>query len=129
VKTTFWVGGWSLLRPPRILAALYMLLLLLTLVCSRPRLRPRRRAAHLAALGAACGGFFAFAIANRRFYGDWGGVAGWYLWGWTPWIAVAASDLATIPTRAGRVLLWLEASFVLAANIAWLAAHGRLYGW
>ena len=37
VKTTFWVGGWSLLRPPRILAVLYMLLLFLTLACCRPR--------------------------------------------------------------------------------------------
>jgi hypothetical protein len=129
VKTTFWISGWSLLRPPRILTVFYVTLLVLTVLRWRPNPRPRRWAAHAAAFGSACAGFSAFAVANRRFYGGWGGVAGWYLWGWSPWIAVAATDLGTITPRSGRVLLWLEGLFVLAANVVWLRAHGSFYGW
>lgn len=128
VKTTFWVGGWTFLRPPPVLAAVYLLLLIAALVAWRPRADPRRLAAHAAALAVAGSGFCVFALANRRFYGVWGGVAGWYLWGWSPWIGVAATDLGTVGPRAGRALLWAEAAFVVAANAAWIAAHAPVYG-
>ena len=129
VKTTFWVGGWSLLRPPGMLAALYLLLLFAALLAWRLRARPRRPAAHAAAMAMAAAGFCVFALANRRLYRDWGGIGGWYLWDWSPWLAMAASDLGSIAPRAGVPLLWLEGLFVLAANAFWLSAHGSLYVW
>jgi hypothetical protein len=128
VKTTFWIGGWSFLRPPKILAVLYLVLIVWAILRWRPRPRPIRLAAHVSAIAVAAAGFCVFAIANRRLYGDWGGVAGWYLWDWSPWIAVAASDLGTIAPEAGRPLLWSEGLFVLAANVAWAAAHAGVYG-
>ena len=87
---------------------------------------PARLAAHAAGLACAAAGFCVFALANRRFYGVWGGVAGWYLWGWSPWLAVAADDLGSIGPRAARPLLVAEAAFVVVANAVWLSAHGRL---
>ncbi len=129
VKTTFWVGGWSFLRPPLPLAILYLLLLLAAAAAWRPRPRPPRLAAHAAALACAAAGFCVFALANRRYYGVWGGVGGWYLWGWSPWLAVAAADLGSIAPRAARPLLLSEAAFVAAANAMWLSAHGAYYGW
>jgi hypothetical protein len=129
VKTAFWVGGWSFVRPPSVLVLFYVLLLLACAAAWRPSPRPTRLAAHAAALACAFAGFCVFALANRRLYGVWGGVAGWYLWGWSPWLAVAAEDLGSIAPRAARPLLWLEGAFVLAANVAWLRAHGSLYGW
>ncbi len=75
VKTTLWVGGFSLIRPPRWLVVGYgALLAMAVLACGRGRMRgaglrtrrpsPRRpRASRV------------FALANRRYYGVWGGVA------------------------------------------------------
>ncbi len=129
VKTTFWVGGWSFLRPPLPLALLYLALLAAAAIAWRPKPHPARVAAHAAGLACAAVGFCVFALANRRYYGVWGGVAGWYLWGWSPWLAAAADDLGSIGTRAAKPLLFAEAAFVVAANAVWLSAHGRLYGW
>jgi hypothetical protein len=128
VKTTFWVGGFSLLRPPRWLTAAYGVWLAALALAFRRSTRPRRWRAHAAGLLAAAAGFTVFAIANRRYYGDWGGVGGWYLWGWSPWLAVAAADLATLSESAMRPVLWGGALFVLASNAVWFAATLRLYG-
>ena len=106
-----------------------MLLIGAAAVAWRPNPRPARLAAHAAGLACAAAGFCVFALANRRYYGVWGGVAGWYLWGWSPWLAVAVDDLGSIGPRAAKSLLVAEAAFVVAANAVWLAAHGRLYGW
>ncbi len=128
VKTTFWIGGWSFVRPPRALTLCYFALLLAALFASRRRPNPPRLAAHAAAFAAAGVGFTVFALANRRFYGEWGGVAGWYLWDWSPWIFAAAADLVRFRPGAAKALLGAAALFVLAANAAWLAAALRLYG-
>lgn len=128
VKTSLWVGGWSLLRPPPVLAAGYLLLLGAALLLAEPRRPPRRLAPHLVALAVAAAGFAVFAVANRRYYGVWGGVAGWYLWGWSPWLAAAAADLGRIRRSARRPLLWAAVLFVLVANAVWLAASVRAYG-
>lgn len=128
VKTTFWVGGFSLLRPPRWLTAAYGLWLAALAVAFRRRPAPRRGRAHAAGLFAAAAGFAVFAIANRRYYGDWGGVGGWYLWGWSPWLAAAAADLGDISEGAARVALWGGALFVITSNAVWFAATLRAYG-
>jgi hypothetical protein len=129
VKTTLWVGGFSLIRPPRWLVVGYGALLAGGAVALRPRPDARRVLAHGAAFAAAAAGFTVFALANRRYYGVWGGVGGWYVWGWSPWLAAAANDLASIPSRASTPLLSTEAVFVLVANAVWLSAHGGYYGW
>ena len=128
VKTALWVGGQSLRRPPRWLAAAWFAAIAAAALCVRPRRPGRRALAHGAALAAAAAGFAVFAVANRRLYGVWGGVAGWYLWTWTPWIAEAAADLATMPGRAARALIAVEAALVVAANAAWFADAVRFYG-
>lgn len=126
VKTIFWVSGWSLLRPPRFLVISWGALLVATLLCLR--CRPGRWLAHAAAALVAAAGFTFFAIVNKRFYGDWGGVAGWYFWDWSPWIAVGVVDVSTTIPAARRLLLWSWAAFSVVANIIWFAAHGRFYG-
>jgi hypothetical protein len=128
VKTTFWVGGWSELRPPAWLAAAFFLLLAAAALASRRRPDARRAAAHRVGLAVAAAGFIVFAVANRRLYGDWGGVAGWYLWDWSPWLAFAAADLRRVRPDAARPLVAAEALFAAIANVAWLAAHAAFYG-
>jgi hypothetical protein len=128
VKTALWAGGQSLRRPPRGLAAAGFVAIAAAALCLRRRPAPRRALAHGAALASAVAGFGVFAVANRRLYGVWGGVAGWYLWTWTPWLAEAAADLTTMSRRAARALLAVEAALVVAANAAWFADAVRFYG-
>jgi hypothetical protein len=128
VKTAMWAGGQSLRRPPRWLVVAYLAWLAAVAALVRPRAHLRRALAHAAAAATGALGFAVFAVANRRFYGVWGGVGGWYLWTWSPWIAEAASDLANIPRKPAQALLWLEAALVAAANAAWIADGVRFYG-
>jgi hypothetical protein len=129
VKTALWVGGSSLLRPPRWLTAAYFAWLGAVAWALRRRTDPRRSLAHAAAFAAAAAGFAVFALANRRYYGDWGGVGGWYLWGWSPWIADAIADLARAPRARAHLLLGCEAALVVVSNAAWIAALAPFYGW
>jgi len=128
VKTSLWSGGQSLRRPPRWLVVGYFAWLAAAASLLRPPPHARRGLAHAAAAATAVAGFLVFAVANRRYYGVWGGVGGWYLWSWAPWIAEAVSDLAAVPHRAARVLLGSEAVLVVAANAAWFADAVRFYG-
>lgn len=128
IKTTFWLGEWSFFRAPRPLVAAYFLLLAAALLLAKRRSDPHHSAAHGAAALVAAGGFFAFAIGNRLYYGDWGGVGGWYVWTWLPWLAIAASDLLRMERRAATGLLVALAAFVVAANVLWFAVAWPLYG-
>jgi hypothetical protein len=128
VKTTFWVGGWSELRPPAWLAAAYFVLLAAAVLASRRASSPSRLIAHRVGFAVAAAGFIVFAVANRRLYGDWGGVAGWYLWDWSPWLATAAADLVRIRPRPVTALVTATAVFAAVSNAVWLAAHVRFYG-
>jgi hypothetical protein len=121
VKTTFWLGGWSFLRPPRMLVVLFGLLLLA--VASRFRLqRPALRAIpHVAAAGLAAAGFVMFAVASRRFFGGWGGVGGWYVWGWFPWLLAAAAVLVDRGGRWPAILSGAIGVFAVLANVVYLA--------
>jgi hypothetical protein len=128
VKTTFWVGGWSELRPPVWLAAAFFVLLAAATLVTGRRPDARRAVAHRVGLAVAAAGFIVFAVANRRLYGDWGGVAGWYLWDWSPWLAVAAADLLRVRRGAAGPLLAATALFAAVSNSVWLAAHAAFYG-
>ncbi|HEY4229080.1 MAG TPA: DUF2142 domain-containing protein [Thermoanaerobaculia bacterium] len=128
IKTTFWLGEWSFFRAPRPLVAAYFLILAAALLLAGRRPDPHHRAAHAAGAVVAAGGFLAFAIGNRLYYGDWGGVGGWYVWTWLPWLAMAASDLAVMPRRAATGVLVALAVFVVVANVLWLSVAWPLYG-
>ncbi|HEY2798408.1 MAG TPA: hypothetical protein VGK26_11015 [Thermoanaerobaculia bacterium] len=128
IKTTFWLGEWSFFRAPRPLVIAYFLLLAAALVLARRRSDPHHLVPHAVGALVAAGGFLAFAIGNRLYYGDWGGVGGWYVWTWLPWLAIAASDLARIERRSGAWLLAAIAAFVLAANVLWFSVAWPLYG-
>jgi len=127
VKTTFWLGGWSFFRAPLFLVGAYLALLLIIAVRSRPRLPTRRLAAHVIGLGVAALGFSIFAVANRRFFGVWGGVGGWYAWSWFPWLAVAVYDTRTWRPTALRPLLWSAAAFAGLANLLYYKAAYAIY--
>jgi hypothetical protein len=128
VKTAFWVGGHSLLRPPRWLTAAYAAWLAGVLLAFR-RIGPlRRAAAHTCGALAAATGFVVFAIANRRYYGDWGGVGGWYLWGWSPWLAAAAADAGGLEKRFVPALVAAGTLLAGAANAVWFAYTSSAYG-
>jgi len=129
LKTTVWLGEWSSFRPP----SWWLALLVATgawLVLSVQLRRDRKRTwAHAMAGAAASAGFVLFTVANRRLFGTWGGVGGWYIWGWFPWLALAAGDLLQPRRGFGRRALAVLAAFVILTNVLWFAAAGRIYGW
>lgn len=127
VKTTFWLGGWSFFRAPGALVAAYGALLASGAALARVRRVRHRGAAHLAGLAVAAAGFVLFAYANRSFFGGWGGVGGWYVWSWFPWLAMAAYDTTSLGPRSARFLAAALGAFVLAANAAYYLAAYRLY--
>ena len=128
VKAPMWAMGWSLLRPPALLVGLYLGFLAAAAIAVRRSPDARRLSAHALAALVAAAGTVVFAVATRRYFGVWGGVTGWYVWDWTPWLAVAALDLAAIDRRFARPLLALEAVVVVAANAVWFASAGSAYG-
>lgn len=128
-KTSSWIGGWSFFRSPFLLVVAFFALLLLAAALQRPASPARRLLPHAAALGVAAAGFTVLAVGNRRLFGTWGGLGGWYAWNWLPWLAVAADDLLERRSDgARRLLLGALAAFLLAANAAFGAAAARLYG-
>ncbi len=126
-KTFVWLGGWSFTRMPLPLVVAGAALALAFLLRLRLRRPPRRAAAHVTGLAVAGAGTLAFVLAIRRAFGAWGGVGGWYVWPWVPWLAVAGEDLFDLPRPAPG---WLAAAFALwlaAVNVAWLATSLALY--
>ncbi len=127
-KTIFWLGGWSAFRAPLPLVIAWFLLLFGLLTVARLRPRIVTRWPHLLGAAAALAGCVVFIVGHRRYYGDWGGVGGWYVWDWAPWILIAFDDLAMVPEWARRILLPATVVFVAAANLVYLATAMRLYG-
>ncbi len=129
MKTTFWVGGWSFSRAPVPLVAAFFVLLASAALLLRPRSPSGRPGPHALALAVAAAGFLVLAVGNRRLFGGWGGLGGWYAWNWLPWLAVAADDLLEYRTPRGRTwLLSALVAFVLVANAAFAVRAFRLYG-
>lgn len=128
-KTLFWIGGWSFFRAPVALVAAFFAFLVLAAVLLRPASPARRLLPHVAGFAVAAAGFAVLAVGNRRLFGTWGGLGGWYAWNWLPWLAVAADDLLERRSDgARRLLLGAFAAFLAAANAAFAAAAARLYG-
>ncbi len=129
LKTAAWLGGWTFFRPPRwVLVVAPLLGLLLVLRVFQLRSRPRNVGAHLAALALAFAGFVAFALGQRRIFGIWGGVGGWYFWGWAPWLALLASDVLEMRPGRERELVAGAVVGATALNLIWLQVACRIYG-
>lgn len=128
LKTFFWLGNWSFFREPRWLIALTFVLCLVWLCSSRPRVPAVRPLANAIGLAAAAAGFLLFAVANRKLWGTWGGLGGWYAWGWSPFLACAAGDLFWLRPKMKGSLLAAAATLVVILNVCWIAAAIGLYG-
>lgn len=128
VKTSFWLGEWSFFRPPvfvLVLGAVFVVGLVFTL-----RLRPfePRELPHYLGLLTAALTIAAFFLSHRLYWHQWGGVGGWYLWGWMPWLSVAFPRLFRVSPTRSRALFWAALAVVALSNTAWLfVAHG-VYG-
>jgi hypothetical protein len=127
-KTAFWLGNWSFFKPPLALLTAFWLVLLLWVVSTRYRPGAPLRPAHLAAAAGCTLGALAFFVSHRRFWGDWGGVGGWYLWSWVPWLAMAIRDLFSFRRRRGPVLLGVTAGLAVSATIVYLQCCLQAYG-
>jgi hypothetical protein len=65
-------------------------------------------------------GTLAIAVGNRGVFGVWGGLGGWYVWTWFPWLWRLAAD-----DGGQRVKPWhlaVTAVVVAGLNVAWLTA-------
>ncbi len=128
-KTAVWLGGWSFFRPPAwLLLAAPLFGLTLILRGFRRRRFPPDLFAHFAALALALAGFVVFARGQRRIFGVWGGVGGWYLWGWVPWLALFASDVVEIRPGRERELVVTAIVGATAMNLVWFQVAYRIYG-
>lgn len=124
VKTTFWLGEWSFFKAPLWLLVLFAAYIALVIACSR--LLRAEWTAHAVGLAVAIIATSAFFISHRAFWGDWGGVGGWYAWGWFPWLAVAVDEAIEIQRK--RVALIAGIALILIANAAWFASAHAIYG-
>ena len=127
VKQPFWAGGWHNFRVPSLLVAFYAALVAVTLLTARV-VRLRRLLPLVAGGCVALAGAVAYGVSIRRSAGVWGGLAGWYVWEWAPWMVDGASDMLAVDRRFVRPLLLAECGFVLASNVWWFAAAGAVYG-
>jgi len=123
-KTAFWLGEWSFFRAPIWLLVLVAIFIIAAVV-SLQRRKAVEWKPHIGALIVATGATLWWFISHRLFWGDWGGVGGWYAWAWFPWLAVAAHELFTI--RRGRALFIAGALLVIVANVAWFVAAHHIY--
>jgi hypothetical protein len=129
LKTAVWLGGWTFFRPPVwLLVAIPLLGLLVIVRCVRLRKPRANGGAHLAGAALAAAGFAAFALGQRQIFGVWGGVGGWYLWGWAPWLALFASDVLEIRPGRERELVASAVVGATALNLVWLQLAYRVYG-
>jgi hypothetical protein len=127
-KTAFWLGNWSFFRPPMVLLTVFWIVLLLWVVSAQYRPGSTLVIAHGAAATACALGALLFFLSHRRFWGDWGGVGGWYLWAWFPWLTVAARDLLSLSPHRRPLLLSLTVVLALAATVVYLHSGLQVYG-
>ena len=128
LKTTFWIGEWSFFRAPWGLVIAWFVLIAALAATGRRRREPRFAAAHLAGVLVLVAASAVFLIAHRRYWGQWGGVPGWYVWGWMPWLAVAWNDGFAVSKRAVAVLLVATAAFVAVSNVLYFRIALTHYG-
>lgn len=129
LKTAFWLGNWSFFRPPRFLLVVFAASVVGLLSAYRLKRDSAWTVAHAAGLTAAAVGTVAFAVGSHRLFGIWGGVGGWYFWGWAPWLVAAVYELLNRRAES-RIAHWSAAyaGTVLLTNALWFMEAYRLYG-
>ena len=128
LKTTYWLGNWSFFRAPTLLSIVFLLLVMALLLASRLRSRGEPLFSHGAGMLTASAGLLVLGWTHRHLFGVWGGLGGWYVWGWYPWVAVAATELLRIRPGARRSLFVASIAFIVVANVLWWRAAVGLYG-
>lgn len=127
VKTAFWLGGWSGLRPPTWVLTVLLAWVAFVLISVRPRRPWRWDVATVTSLATAAAGFAAFAWLHHRLFGVWAGVGGWYFWGWAPWLAWLGA--AKLTRRPPEVVLPMATLIVaIAVSAEWFALALEAYG-
>jgi hypothetical protein len=77
----------------------------------------------------AASGFVVFAVKHRIHFETWGGVGGWYAWGWFPWVFAAVEEHFEVRTKSlGRLLALAGVSLLVVFNVVWWIEAHRLYG-
>jgi len=129
LKTSVWLGGWAVFRPPiwlLVATSLFALLLAIRVFRFKPRIE--NWPVHAAGMAIAALGFIFFAVGKHQLFAVWGAVGGWYAWGWAPWLALFAAN--ALELRAGRdrelILGALLGATIL--NLAWFETALRTYG-
>jgi hypothetical protein len=125
-KTGFWLGEWSVFRAPSWLLIAAALLAVIAIFSMRIR-RPPQWQPNAVALLVAIAATLAWFVSHRLFWGNWGGVGGWYAWGWLPWLAVVAHDFVQIEPPRRRTLFVAGVVLIVIANVAWFAAAHAVY--
>ncbi|MBL8111980.1 MAG: DUF2142 domain-containing protein [Acidobacteria bacterium] len=116
VKTALWLGGWTGFRPGPLSLALMTIGLAIALVVIVPGLERDLRWVGAVVIVA---GTLAIAVGNRGVFGVWGGLGGWYVWTWFPWLWRLAADDAGQRVKPWHVAV--TAVVVAALNVTWLA--------
>jgi hypothetical protein len=129
LKTTVWLGEWSFFRAPvwvLIAASLFLVIVILSLRFQKPT---GSLAPHVTGVVLAIAATSYWFISHRAFWGQWGGVGGWYAWGWYPWVAVLAGDLFSIDRSRRFLIIGGGAILLFIINIAWFVFAHRLYSY
>ena len=126
-KTAFWVGGWVAFRPPWELVAVTVMVVGVSLVVLRP-FHFAKKPEHAVGLAVAAIGTVFIAIGNRRYAGTWGGLCGWYFWGWSPWIATYLYETRNPADVPYGPLATVGVLVVLLANVSWAMRAVLAYG-
>jgi hypothetical protein len=127
LRTAFWLGEWSFFRAPIWLLVLLALYLLALALLVRRHPEPKNGIAHLGAFVVAVGATLAFFVSHRLYWNQWGGVGGWYAWGWYPWVAFAFRDQLVVPQSRCSALAGTGIALLIAANVAWFVVAHRVY--
>ena len=122
-----WMGEWSFFRPPLWLLALGLALVVALALRLRIQTGSVRFPAHVVGFAVALAGTLAFVLADRRVFGVWGGVGGWYVWSWMPWLALLASDTIRRTGRTRFAILGIGI-YLIVLNVSWILAADRVYG-
>ncbi|MBZ0111856.1 MAG: hypothetical protein K8J08_05315 [Thermoanaerobaculia bacterium] len=126
LKTSIWLGGWSFLRAPWWVVGILGVGGFLLLLTVQPRGSWREWVPNGLAGAAATIATLGFFVSHRLYFGQWGGVGGWYLWGWLPWLACGAVSCfrpREIWLERGSAPIRFEAFLVgtllVVVNLAW----------
>lgn len=128
LKTAFWQGEWSIFRPPLWLLAIAALFVFVLVFFSRLHAFSFEQTPHIVGLLSMVGAVAVFFLSHRLHWDQWGGVSGWYLWGWMPWLAVAFHRLIRVYPGRVTCLMWLATGVVVVANITWFWVAHSVYG-